>query len=426
MLARTRSTLFLPVVAAVLVAQPAEGPAAIAQKAFDLLTHQHYAELQSMFAPAYRPQYTPERLAQFAPKPEWGGVKQVAVPSVADMGPAKKITIPVTFEKGNYEFVLFVNASGQIGLLGGFAPAPAVWQPPSYAKAGSFTARAVTVGDGDWKLAGVLTLPTGKGPFPAVVLVHGAGARDADETAFQNKVFKDLAEGLAARGIVSVRYDKRIFKYASRMVDRPYTLDDDITDDAVKAAAVLRAQPEVDPNKVYLLGYELGGYAAPRIAEGDGKLAGIVLFAANERPFEDLFLDQAVATGKPKPYLDGIRNAVSEIKHLDPGDVDRPPKLGFPISYWVDLHSYDPGPLMKAFSGSILVLQPEHDFQVPMKDFEAWKQILAGRSNVAFKSYPSLNHLFMESEGKTSEDDYRKPAHVSPEVIDDLAKFLTQ
>jgi len=425
MLARSLSTLFLPVAAAVLLAQPAPDPSAVAQKALDLLLHQQYAELQTMFTPAYRPQYTPERLAQFAPKPAWGAVKQIGNPSPTDMGPAKKITIPVTFADGNYDFVLFVNASGQIGLLAGFAPAQALWQPPPYAKQGSFTERAVTIGT-DWKLPGVLAVPAGKGPFPAVVLVHGAGARDADDTAFQNKVFKDIAEGLASRGVVSLRYDKRIFKYANKMVDSPYTLDDDITDDAVKAAALLRTQPEVDPNKVYVLGYEMGGYAAPRIAEGDGKLAGIVLFAANERPFEDLFLDQAVATGKPKPYLDGIRNIVSEIKHLDPGDSDRPPKLGFPISYWVDLRSYDPGPLMKSFPGRILVLEPERDFQVPMKDFEAWKQVLAGRTNVTFKSYPNLNHLFMESEGKTNEDDYRKPAHVSPEVIDDLAKFLTQ
>ena len=62
--------------------------------------------------------------------------------------------------------------------------------------------RAVTVGEGEWKLPGTLTVPAGTGPFPAVVLVHGSGPNDRDETVGGTKVFKDLAEGLASRGIV--------------------------------------------------------------------------------------------------------------------------------------------------------------------------------------------------------------------------------
>jgi len=233
-----------------------------------------------------------------------------------------------------------------------------------------------------------------------------------------------VAEGLAARGVVSVRYEKRIKQYGSKMSGKAYTLDDDITEDAAKAAALLRTQTEVDPNKVFILGYELGGYAAPRIAEADGKLAGVVLFAANERPLEDLFVDQAVATAKPEQYLTGIKISAARIKKLDQGDADGPPVLGLPVSYWLDLRSYDPGPLVKQFPGRVLVLAAERDFQVPMTDFGEWKKVLAGRKDVTLKSYPALNHLFMAGEGKSNEDEYKKPGHVAPEAIDDLAKFL--
>ena len=185
---------------------------------------------------------------------------------------------------------------------------------------------------------------------------------------------------------------------------------------------------KINPAKVFILGYELGGYAAPRIAEADGKLAGIVLFAANERPIEDLFVNQAAATAKQgADYLVLAKTAAARIKKLDQGDADGAAALGLPVSYWLDLRSYDPGPLVKQFTGRVLVLAAERDFQVPMTDFEAWKKALAGRKDVVFKSYLSLNHLFMAGEGKEHRGtEYKKPGHVAADVIDDLAKFLTQ
>jgi dienelactone hydrolase len=421
---RVLSTLFVfPLAAALLVAQPAPDPAAVARKALDLMLAKKYSDLQPMFTRAYRDAATEERLSKLGVQPAWGAVQSVGEFSVRDMGPVKIVTIPVKFAAQNCLFMVFVNASNEIGQLG-FRAAEPSWQHPPYAPPGSFRDREVTVGDGEWKLPGTLTLPAGKGPYPAVVLVHGSGVRDRDETAFTNKVFKDVAEGLAARGVVSVRYEKRIKQYGSKMSGKAYTLDDDITEDAAKAAALLRTQTEVDPNKVFILGYELGGYAAPRIAEADGKLAGVVLFAANERPLEDLFVDQAVATAKPEQYLTGIKISAARIKKLDQGDADGPPVLGLPVSYWLDLRSYDPGPLVKQFPGRVLVLAAERDFQVPMTDFGEWKKVLAGRKDVTLKSYPALNHLFMAGEGKSNEDEYKKPGHVAPEAIDDLAKFL--
>lgn len=426
MLSRALSTLLLfPLTASLAMAQAGPDATTVAKKALDLMIAQKYSELQTMFAPAYRGAATDQQLAKLGIKPEWGAVQSVGDPSVQDLGPVKIVTIPVKFAAQNYNFVVYVNASKEVGQLGFRATEPA-WQHPPYAKLDAFKEREVTVGEGEWSVSGTLTVPVGRGPFPAVVLVHGTGQRDRDDTAFANKMFKDLAEGLASRGIVCIRYEKRIKQHANKMLGKPYTLDDDITDDAAKAAALLRTQPEVDPKKVYILGHELGGYAAARVVEADGKLAGIVLFAANERPLEDLFIDQALATDKPAKYLEGIRIAAARIKKLDPGDVDRPQELGFPISYWLDLRSYDPGALTKDFSGHLLVLAGERDFQVPMTDFEQWKKVLAGRKDVVFKSYPALNHLFIAGAGKSSEDEYKKPGHVAPEVIDDLAKFLAQ
>src|SRR3954453_12404309 len=92
------------------------------------------------------------------------------------------------------------------GKVSGFsvrpAAAPAVpYAPPPYATPSAYSETDATVGSGEWALPGTLTLPAGPGPFPAVVLVHGSGANDRDETLGANKPFADLAAGLASRGI---------------------------------------------------------------------------------------------------------------------------------------------------------------------------------------------------------------------------------
>ncbi len=97
-------------------------------------------------------------------------------------------------------------------------PAPEVpYAPPDYAVAGAYTEREVTVGSGEWALPGTLTMPAGPGRFPAVVLVHGSGPNDRDETFGPNKTFKDLALGLASRGVAVLRYDKRTKVYGAKI-----------------------------------------------------------------------------------------------------------------------------------------------------------------------------------------------------------------
>src|SRR6185436_17145233 len=101
-------------------------------------------------------------------------------------------------------------------------------------------------------------VPVGNGPFPGVVLVHDSGAADRDETAGGVKVFRDLAEGLASRGIATLRYEKRTRQYAAKTAGlRGMTIEDEIVEDAVRAAALLRAQKEIDPKRVYVVAHGL-------------------------------------------------------------------------------------------------------------------------------------------------------------------------
>ena len=112
--------------------------------------------------------------------------------------------------------------------------------PPPYAKAGAYREKDFTVGTGEWRLPGTLTLPVGvTKPLPALVLVHGSGPNDRDETILANKPFRDLAWGLASKGIAVLRYEKRTKEYATKLRAagiRDLTVKEETIDDALSAA----------------------------------------------------------------------------------------------------------------------------------------------------------------------------------------------
>jgi len=413
--------------AGLLMAQTPADPGATAKKALDLLLGEKYGELSPLFSPDMQKAYPPAELSKLGGRiKSFGVVSKIDAPAVQKLGANTVAVFPVHFEKQNINFRYIVN---QGGLISGMfmLPGETAWQRPSYSKPDSFRERDITVGTDEWKLPGTLTVPNGAGPFPGIVLVHGSGPNDRDETVFGAKVFKDLAEGLASRGVAVLRYDKRSQVYSRKMAGlHGMTVDDETVTDAARAAELLRTQKEVDPNKVYVLGHSLGGYVAPRIAEQDGKLAGLIILAGNARPLEDLMVEQAEYLGVSPKDLEGIKAQAKRIKALEQADIDSPPLLNMPASYLLDLKTYDPVAAAKRLTIPMLFLQGERDFQTTMKDFGMWKAGLAGRKDVVFKSYPSLNHLFVAGEGKSNEAEYRKPGHVAPEVIDDIAKWVTR
>jgi fermentation-respiration switch protein FrsA (DUF1100 family) len=98
--------------------------------------------------------------------------------------------------------------------------------------------------------------------------------------------------------------------------------------------------------------------------------------------------------------------------------------LGAPVAYWLDLRGYQPAELAKELPQPLLILQGARDYQVTLADFEVWQQAVGGRANVTLKLYPSLNHLFMAGEGKSTPSEYDAPGHVAEEVIVDIAAWV--
>ena len=131
------------------------------------------------------------------------------------------------------------------------------------AQTGPSTERAVAVGAAPG-LPGTLTLPAGTARVPAVVLVHGSGPHDRDETVGVNKPFLDLAEGLAAQGIAVLRYEKRTRVAPLSFIGRRFTVNDEVVDDAVAAVQLLRTEPGIDPARIVVVGHSLGAVRASR------------------------------------------------------------------------------------------------------------------------------------------------------------------
>jgi dienelactone hydrolase len=414
-----RALFALPLLAALALAQD---PASAARKVVDLMLAGKYEEITPLLTPEVQKDLPPANLAKLGAQFQtMGAMEKVGDPQTTKSGPNTIVLLPVKFATRTLNFRFLVNASGLVSQFV-VQPGAVEWTHPAYSNPDSFTERAVTVGDGDWKLPGTLTVPKGSGPFPAVVLVHGSGPNDRDETVGGVKVFKDLAEGLSSKGIVVLRYEKRTKQYQARAAAlKHFTLADETVDDAAKAAEFLRTQKEVDPAKVWVLGHSLGGYAAPRIADEDGKLAGLILMAANVRPMEDLVIDQLQWMGAQQSAIDQAKAVQAKVKKLEPGDDDGPAVMGAQPSYWLDLKGYNPAEKAKSLGIPLLILQGERDYQVTMKEFELWKAAVGGNKNVTMKSYPALNHLFVAGEGKSMPAEYNKPGHVDAGVIDEIA-----
>jgi len=237
---------------------------------------------------------------------------------------------------------------------------------------------------------------------------------------------------------VVLRYDKRTKEYAEKMRElvNTLTVKEEVIDDALDAVSLLRSIAEVSSQRIVVLGHSLGGFLLPRIGAADSGIAGLIVLAGLCRTFEDTILDQfsyiyslsGTLCAEQQKQLDELKKQVALVKSPDlslstPAS-DLP--LGVSPAYWLDLRGYHPEEIARGLQQPMLILQAEGDYQVTMEDFQIWKSALSGRSNVQFKSYAGLSHLFMPFEGgeKSTPAAYTVPGHVVEEVIIDIAQWV--
>ena len=408
--------------------------AGIASRLLDHLDAGRYAEAEAMFGADMAKAVPADKLkAVWESLPAQAGeAKGRGETATMQQGETTLVKMPLHYAKAELVAKLAIGADGKIvGFL--IQPAEAAPAPAApVADDANFSERDFGVGEGERALPGTLSMPKGAGLFPAVVLVHGSGAHDRDETIGPNKPFLDIARGLAAQGIAVLRYEKRSKARPQDFAGAAFGVDDETTNDAVLAVDALRKTEGIDPKRVFVLGHSQGGMMAPRIAAVSGHVAGLVLMAAPARSLLDIVIEQnrRMAVLDDGKTSDAERDAVNQI--IDQVRITRDPLtdaatktvMGQPAGYWRSIDAVDAVTEAQSVALPMLVLQGARDIQVVDADWGRWRGAFHADKRVTFKLYEKLNHLGIAGEGDGNLAEYNTPGHVDAQLIDDVAVWI--
>lgn len=283
------------------------------------------------------------------------------------------------------------------------------------------------------ELKGTLLVPEKENLKKLIIFVHGSGPNDRDETVFENKPFKNIAENLYFKGISTYRFDKRTLSNPESFNDKS-SIDDEVTNDILNIVSYFKNKIEFSDYQIIILGHSLGAYLLPRIANKSNNISKIVLLAGNSRPLSTLIAEQydylykLTPTEELKKASQKIKEQIKVLNSKSFNLNTQKEKLPFNLSafYWKSVLDYNPTKEIKKVKIPILILQGERDYQVSMKDFDLWKASLKNNKSATFISYPKLNHLFITGDNPSNPKEYELKGQVDEKVINDIIKFIIQ
>lgn len=302
---------------------------------------------------------------------------------------------------------------------------------------------------GNVRLAGTLTLPAGKPPFAAAILLSGSGPQDRDESIMGHKPFLVLSDHLTRQGIAVLRYDDRGFGKSTGQFAA--ATSQDFAVDAEAALEFLKQRPEIDPRRIGLIGHSEGGIVAPMVAARRAETAFVVLLAGTGVTGEQVMLSQAEAmakaAGAPPQAIEQNAAMQKRIFALMKEESD-PQKLAEKLagvlpagpqgdaqirqltSPWFRFFlTYDPALALEKTKCPVLALNGELDLQVVsalnLPPIEAALR-KGGNKDVRIERLPGLNHLFQPAKTGLVNEYAQIEETMSPKVLDLIANWIRE
>lgn len=299
-------------------------------------------------------------------------------------------------------------------------------------------------------LAATLTVPEGKGPFPAVLLMAGSGPHDRDEALMGHKPFLVLADYLTRKGIVVLRADKRGVGKSTGNYSQAVMAD--FASDADAGVNYLKTRPEVDPKHIGLVGHSEGGLEAPMVAIHNSDVAFVVMMAGPGVSGDQILTAQQklieASVGKSSAEIEKDAVTQRQIFAILAKDEDESARekelraalagsvpeaqIGMQIkvlnSPWFrDFVKYDPGPTLTKLVCPVLAINGEKDLQVPPdQNLPAIRKALesAGNKNFEVVEMPGLNHLFQEAKTGAIAEYSEIEETMSPVVMEKISSWI--
>jgi pimeloyl-ACP methyl ester carboxylesterase len=299
-----------------------------------------------------------------------------------------------------------------------------------------FSQFSVTIPNGAYPLEATLTLPPGAGPHPLIIMVHGSGANDRDQTLhitggnslclypgiYNDTVrnFRDFADAFRNEGIATLRYDKRTFTYPTQL--NPQTITPyDFVDDVHAAIDYAKQIPNVDSSCIILLGHSQGATLIPIVAQQRNDIASLLALGTGARGIDTLYSLQIrelyyrclrdTATGDLN-----FNQLMASFQQIRNGtwNPNMPFQGAFPTFWedWMDITdsvTYNFGQL----SQPTLFLHGNDDFNIPIEDAQIIDRELTA-SNFDLYYLNGINHFFTTA----------IQSQVAPMVIDSIVNWL--
>lgn len=405
-----------------------------ARDVFLLLEADETGQVYALFGDAMRSVMSEADLAAVLPSLEAavGALQQMGMEETTVSDPYVICALPLQYERQNLLFQVSWEKGRIAGMYFSILPGDA-FLPASEPLPDGIVEEEITVGDPP--LSGLLTLPSHfVSPLPAVVLLHGSGPSDRDESVGGVKLFRDLAWGLAQHGIAVLRYDKRTLAYGNDYTPdeiRSMTVREEAMDDAALAARLLSADPRIDPSRVYLIGHSLGASIAPRIAsEHPGLFAGLVLLSGTPVTLAEVAIHQQLAVSDGEGLEAALTEQWENVLSSPAEEAIGLSLFGVPAYYFWDLGHYDIGETLAGLSLPVLIINGGSDFQVTDRDgIDAWRALTLP-DTVTLIHHPELNHFLMapgapkDVSGTALE--YEIPCHAPQKIIEEISAFILQ